>query len=151
MTPQSRKQQILTQHVGDELVIYDERTHKAHRLNVTAAHVWETADGVRTVPELADHLRATLSASGRAIEPDESEELVRLALEDLNRAGLLRQGLPSMTDAMTRRQMMVITAALLPVVASILAPTPAETNTFNNTTSIPVTTSTPGNTSPGGS
>ena len=37
MTPQSRKEQLLTQRVGDELVIYDERTHEAHRLNRTAA------------------------------------------------------------------------------------------------------------------
>jgi Coenzyme PQQ synthesis protein D (PqqD) len=57
MTPESRKEQLLTQRVGDELVIYDERTHEAHRLNRTAAAVWEQADGVRTVPELASSLR----------------------------------------------------------------------------------------------
>ena len=147
MTPQSRKQQIFTQRVGDELVIYDERTNGAHRLNATAAHVWETADGARTVPELADDLRTTLASDGQTIGADESETLVRLALEDLGRAGLLHQGIPSISEPMTRRQMLVVAAALVPVVASIVAPTPAMAQSHK----LPVTTTTPGNTSGGGS
>ena len=150
MTPQSRKQQILTQRVGDELVIYDERTNEAHRLNATAAHVWEAADGARTVPELADDLRTTLASDGRTIEADESETLVQLALEDLGRAGLLQQGIASISEPMTRRQMLVVTAALLPVVASIVAPTPAMAQSHFKPP-VPTTTSTPGNTSGGGS
>lgn len=147
MTPQSRKQQILTQRVGEELVIYDERTHDAHRLNGTAAQVWEMADGVRTVPELATALRTNLATGGHAaIEAEESETLVRLALEDLDRAGLLVRAIPPITESMTRRQMLVVAAALLPVVASIVAPTPAMAQSFFPPPS-PTPTPPPGNTS----
>ena len=136
MTPQSRKHQILTQRVGEELVIYDERTHDAHRLNGTAAQVWEMADGVRTVPELATALRTNLATGDHAtLETEESETLVRLALEELDRAGLLVQAIPPIAiapinESMTRRQMLVVAAALLPVVASIVAPTPAMAQSF---------------------
>ena len=60
MTPESRKDQLLTQRVGDELVIYDERTHAAHRLNPTAALVWRLADGERSVTDSASNLRESL-------------------------------------------------------------------------------------------
>ena len=146
MTPQSRKEQLLTQRVGDELVVYDERTHEAHRLNRTAAEVWEHADGARTVPELASSLRESLAAEGNAAVGDqESEELVRLALEDLGRAGLLVRGLPSINEPMSRRQMLVVAAALVPVVASIVAPTPAMAQSFFPSSSSSSST-TPGNT-----
>ena len=131
MTPESRKEQLLTQRVGDELVIYDERTHEAHRLNRTAAQVWEGADGARSVTELARDLRTALVSDGlEPIGPDDSEALVRLALDDLNRAGLLVEGLPKISEPMSRRQMLVVAAALVPVVASILAPTPAMAQSF---------------------
>jgi coenzyme PQQ synthesis protein D (PqqD) len=131
MTPESRKEQLLTQRVGDELVIYDERTHEAHRLNRTAAQVWEGADGARSVTDLARDLRTALVADGvEPIAPEDSEALVRLALDDLNQAGLLVKGLPKISEPMSRRQMLVVAAALVPVVASILAPTPAMAQSF---------------------
>jgi hypothetical protein len=149
MTPQSRKEQLLTQRVGDELVVYDERTHEAHRLNRTAAEVWEQADGARTVPELASSLRQSLAAEGGAAVGDqESEELVRLALDNLDRAGLLVRGLPAINEPMSRRQMLVVAAALLPVVASIVAPTPAMAQSFfpSSSSSSSSSSTTPGNT-----
>ena len=53
MKPESRKEQLLAQPVGKELVVYDKQTHTAHRLNQTAALVWRLADGRRTTAELA--------------------------------------------------------------------------------------------------
>lgn len=155
MTPQSRKEQLLTQRVGDELVVYDEQTHEAHRLNRTAAEVWEQADGARTVPELASSLRQSLAAEGGTeVGDQESEELVRLALDNLDRAGLLVRGLPAINEPMSRRQMFVVAAALVPVVASIVAPTPAQAQTFFSSSSSSLSSSssssssstTPGNT-----
>lgn len=129
MTPASRRDQLLLQPVGDDLVVYDERTHKAHRLNATAALVWQRADGERAVHDLAADLRCVLQASdgpqGSAVDEETSEELVRLALEELDRAGLLIRALPAVNELMTRRKMITVAAALLPVVASIMTPTPA--------------------------
>ena len=150
MTPQSRKEQLLTQRVGDELVVYDERTHEAHRLNRTAAEVGAQADGARTVPELASSLRESLAAGGEtAVGDQESEELVRLALDDLGRAGLLVRGLPAINEPMSRRPMLVVASAIFPVVASIVAPTPAMAQSFfpsSSSSSSSSSSTTPGNT-----
>lgn len=131
MTPESRRAQLLAQPVGDELVIYDERTNAAHRLNATAAHVWRLADGERSLQDLAAALGESLEPHDPAVLGDASasEELVRLALTELDRAGLLVRGLPALGEPMTRREMMVVAAALVPVVASIVAPTPAMAQT----------------------
>lgn len=120
MRPEARTDQLLTQEVGTELVVYDERTHQAHRLNGTARTVWHLADGRRSVDDLASALQATLGTP-------EAGTLVRLALADLNRAGLLvtRPG-PDLHETPSRRQMLTAAAsAFVPVVASIVAPPPA--------------------------
>lgn len=130
--PESRREQLLTESVGNELVIYDARTHDAHHLSPTAAHVWRQADGERDVADLARALRQSigrsLGAEGATVDDAESLELVRLALVELDRAGLLARALPNLAvlgEPISRRQMLGVTAALLPVVASIVAPTPA--------------------------
>jgi hypothetical protein len=150
MRPESRREQLLTQSVGNELVIYDERTHEAHRLSPTAARVWQLADGERELDQLAVGLRESIESVANAddvpIDDEASLELVRLALSELNRAGLLARALPDsavLGEPISRRQMLTVTAALLPVVASIVAPTPAmaatcqATAVANPTTVIP--------------
>jgi hypothetical protein len=72
----------------------------------------------RTLPSLDD-------ASGASLEIEDSEELVRLALEQLDRSGLLVRALPVGGEPITRRRMIAVSATLLPAVASILAPAPA--------------------------
>lgn len=109
---------MLTQEVGHELVVYDERTHEAHRLNRTAALVWRLADGRRSVAELASLVHA-------AIGVPEDEEFVRLALAELDLVGLLAQPLSETSGLISRRHLFQVAAYLLPVVASIVAPTPA--------------------------
>ena len=132
MRPESRREQLLTQSVGNELVIYDERTHDAHHLSPTAAQVWRLADGERDVPDLASALRQSIDQSpgydAATLDEADSLELVRLALAELDRAGLLTRALPDLAvlgEPISRRRMLNVTAALLPVVASIVAPTPA--------------------------
>ena len=118
MTPEARKDQLLAQDVGDELVLYDERTHEAHRLNHTAALVWRLADGRRSLSEIAPLLHDALDV------PDD-EDFVRLALAELDRAGLLVHKLPLETGPMTRREVFKVAAYLLPAVGFIVVPTPA--------------------------
>ena len=123
MRPESRREQLLAQSVGDELVIYDERTHEAHHLSPTAAQVWRHADGERDVADLASALRLSIAAApGEEVPlPDDAEslELVRLALVELDRAGLLARAVPDLAvfaEPMSRRQMLGVTAALVPIV-----------------------------------
>lgn len=118
MTPEARKDQLLAQDVGEEMVVYDERTFQAHRLNRTAAAVWRLANGRRSIVEIASLLR-------EAIDAPEGEDLTQLSLEELDRAGLLveRLKLHTVGESLTRRRLLKVTAGLLPVVVSMATPT----------------------------
>ncbi len=120
MKPQSRRSGLLIRELPDELLVYDQEQHRAHCLNQTAALVFRQADGTRTIADLAQL-------------PGADDQVVRLALEQLAAAGLLEGAFD--TDAappagMTRRDVArrvgLAAAILLPAVASIVAPTPAE-------------------------
>ncbi|MBV9851282.1 MAG: PqqD family protein [Armatimonadetes bacterium] len=123
MTPEARQDQLLVQKVGDELVVYDQQHHRVHRLNKTAALVWRHCDGRTGVAELAALLQ---SESGLPAD----EEVVRLALARLAKTRLLRDECPE-AKSITRRQVIRrlglagAMTLLLPVVTSIIAPTPA--------------------------
>ena len=121
MKPQSRRSGLLIRELPDELLVYDQEQHRAHCLNQTAALVFRHADGTRTAADLARL-------------PGADDQVVRLALEQLAAAGLLESGAlaaesPS-SAGMTRRDVArrvgLAAAILLPAVASIVAPTPAE-------------------------
>lgn len=112
MAPQARRDQLLTQQVGDELVIYDEQLDVAHRLNPPAATVWRLADGERTISDLTELLQEEFGGSV-------DESLVYVALEELQHANLLLSGLPPEMEPVSRRAMIATLATLLPVVASI--------------------------------
>jgi PKD domain-containing protein/all-beta uncharacterized protein/coenzyme PQQ synthesis protein D (PqqD) len=142
MCPESRREQLLAQSVGNEIVIYDERTHEAHRLSETAARVWQLADGERDLPALASALYDSIACAPQrdtaGLDDVESMELVRVALAELDRVGLLARAVPNLAvfgEPLSRRQMLGVSAALLPVVASIVAPTPAMATTCQATVS----------------
>jgi hypothetical protein len=118
VTPESRREQLISQEVGQELVVYDQQTHTAHRLNRTAALVWRLADGERSVSDISKILHDTADVP-------EDEELVRMALSELDKSGLLLRGLPTLDERITRRRLLSMSAALIPVVASIGVPSPA--------------------------
>ncbi|HVK02662.1 MAG TPA: PqqD family protein, partial [Armatimonadaceae bacterium] len=86
MKPEARQDQLLVQQVGDELVIYDQERHRAHRLNRTAALVWRYCDGQTTVEDMTRQLER----EGEGDLPADPE-VVWLALEGLSRARLLRE------------------------------------------------------------
>lgn len=124
----------MTRELPDELIVYDLTCHRAHCLNRAAAAVFRRADGTRTVAEIALELEDP--GGDRATR----EAIVRLALDQLAAAGMLETtpdempqpagveldagGSPSRRDALRRLGTGV--ALLLPVVASVLAPTPAD-------------------------
>jgi hypothetical protein len=129
--PRARRDQITVQAVGDETLLYDERRHMAFCLNATASAVWRLADGARTIAEIE-------AAAGRELGAEIGDEIVRVAYDDLRDNGLMIRdeeadscdaGDPA-TRVLSRRKMLarlgIGAAALLPVVASIVAPTAAQ-------------------------
>ena len=126
MTPKARHENLVVQELGDETVVYDEKRNHVHRLNRTSALVWKNCDGRKTVADLAELIQVEMGASV-------TEEIVWLALEQLEKERLLEEKLVRPEDAknVTRRQMLKKAALvggmtlLLPVVQSIVAPTPA--------------------------
>jgi hypothetical protein len=124
MKPVARRAGLLIRELPDELLVYDRKEHRAHCLNRTAAVVFRNADGTRTVADLA----LLLAPEGARAA---GESVVAEALARLAEAGLLEGG-PA-PRRWSRREMVrrvgLGAAILLPVVASVVAPTPAEAAT----------------------
>jgi hypothetical protein len=84
--PRARTDGLVTEQVGDDLVVYDEATQTAHALAPQAASVWKHCDGASTLEEIA-----------RSLAIDEAQ--VADAPEQLHVAGLLER-----PHLVTRRQ-----------------------------------------------
>ena len=124
MAMRKRQDNLLVKELGEEVAVYDERADKVHQLNPTAALVWQECDGQATAADIA----ATLSARTKL---PADEEIVRLALHQLDSAGLL-EGTENLPAGMICRRSLIqrlglagSVALLLPVVTSIVAPTAA--------------------------
>lgn len=118
--PRARAEGLIVERLGDELLVYDEFTHRSHCLNRAAALVWESCDGRATAGEIARGVGGGLNAEA-------AESLVWLALEDLGRKGLLRERRPRHAPGRISRRELVrklgVAAVLIPVIATITAPT----------------------------
>lgn len=124
MNPVARKNGLVVRELSGELVVYDLERHEAHCLNATAAAVFRAADGQRSAAQIARHLAAT-------VEPGADDAFVGLALHQLAQARLLDQEPPApRPGGVSRREVMrrvgIGAAVVLPLVTSVLAPTPAE-------------------------
>lgn len=126
--PLARKEGLVVQHLPDEVLIYDLETNRAHCLNETAGLVWQACDGRKTTSQITRELSAKLNAKL-------DDKIVWLALAQLSRKNLLVNAPipPSKLNGVNRREMvraLGLTAVVgIPVVASIVAPTPAEAAT----------------------
>jgi hypothetical protein len=111
-------------YVRDETIVYDEERQEAHSLNRTAGFVWSHSDGTHSVHDLA-----TLLATELGIEV--SDSLVEYTLDELSRVHLLESPNASEEVSVGRREVLRrlattgAAAVALPVVLSVLAPTPA--------------------------
>jgi Coenzyme PQQ synthesis protein D (PqqD) len=74
--PIARRERIVVDSVGDEVLVYDLDSDQAHSLDATAAAIWRACDGELAVAEIAD--RAGVS-----------ELLAWSTLEELGRLDLL--------------------------------------------------------------
>jgi hypothetical protein len=111
----------LTREFGDEVLVYDRERNVGHCLNATAAAAWKLCDGKKNTSELANILTQRL-----ATPVDES--VVQLALEELSKARLLVETEKPVRRTSRReaiRAIGIVGAIALPLVTSLVAPTPA--------------------------
>jgi Coenzyme PQQ synthesis protein D (PqqD) len=126
--PVARKQRLVIQELPDEVLVYDLDRDRAHCLNTTAALVWQRCNGRNTTAQIAQTL-------GRQFDCDVDEKIVWLALDQLGRNHLLdrRPSPPPALMGMDRRAMVralgLAAVVAIPVVKSIVAPTPAQAAT----------------------
>jgi hypothetical protein len=118
--PEKRLEGIVIEQVASETLLYDEAKHKAYCLNATAAAVWSACDGVRTVPQIAATVTATLA------HPVD-EDLVLFTLNELRRDGLIKAesvsvDLPSPSRRLMLQKLGASAVLLLPAIALIAAP-----------------------------
>jgi hypothetical protein len=127
-TPKARRSGLVIKDLSDEVLVYDLETNQAHCLNQASALVWNHCDGRRTVAEMAVLLEA------RA-EGDFTEEVVWLALNQLERFSLLEEPLdvPRGATTLSRRELGrrlgLAGVASLPFILSIVAPVAANAAT----------------------
>jgi hypothetical protein len=119
--PRARREGLLEETVGEELLLYDQDSHTAHCLSPIAACVWRHCDGECDVTELAELAGA-------------SEHLVADALHELREKDLLADEptLPeSAIPGVSRREAIVrvarvgAAAVAAPLIVSATAATPA--------------------------
>lgn len=121
--PKGRKSSLVVQELNNEIMIYDMTENKALCLNETSAIVWQACDGNNTISEITRILTEKLGKSA-------NEDLVWLAIEQLKKENLIENSneLKSPFLGMSRRDVIkkvgLGTLIALPVVASIIAPTP---------------------------
>ncbi len=116
-------------------VVYDRLNHQAHCLNKTVFTIWENADGTKSVDQLAGVLTEKL---GLPL----SQDLVLLSLAELKKVNLLQspakldsgEELPSRRQIGRKLALAGASAAFLPFVASLVAPTPAMARSYNPAT-----------------
>lgn len=109
---------LLVRKVGDEVIVYDSKTHTAHCLNDSAASVWQLCEAHKSVPEICAALE----------QPDEQQ--VWAILSELRSAGLLVNPPPGIDDNRLSRRDLVKRAGAgialaAPFLTSIIVPPPA--------------------------
>lgn len=127
---------VYTETLNDEMCVYEWTSKEVHALNATAARVWAMCDGKTSVSEMTDRLCAEFHLPN-------AEAVVWLALWEFKKKHLIEGELAVPPDhrALSRRDLIVklgLTAAALPVVTSIVAPTALQaqsgsSQTFNFT------------------
>lgn len=118
----ARETRLLVEAMDDELVVYDEATDTVHHLNRAAAAIWRLCDGTRNVEALCE-----AASSELGVEIDDAVVLETFTL--LDAAHLLEPTTdPQRRHGMSRRDFLVrvgVASVAIPVVTSIVAPTPA--------------------------
>lgn len=130
--PTARRHNLVIQELPGEVLVYDLDTHKAHCLNESAALVWRSCDGDRSVTDIVAEFES--SGLGKV-----SEDFVWLALDQLNESSLLDSDIPAAPSKRSRREIVrsigLASFAAGPITSSIVAPPNALANTNCGSTS----------------
>lgn len=117
--PMARQKGLVVQEMPDEVLVYDLDSNKAHCLNQSAALVWKSCDGNNSVTDIVREFET--NGSGKV-----SEDLVWLAIDQLNEKGLLEGEIAPRFQGQSRRQVIktigLASVVALPVIASLVAP-----------------------------
>ncbi len=120
--PVARKEGLVIQEMPDEVLVFDTETNKAHCLNETAAFVWKSCNGTNSV---ADITQSFGNQSGKPVD----ENLVWLAIDQLNENNLLAENLQANFNGQSRREVIkkigLAAVIALPIVSSLVAPSAA--------------------------
>jgi hypothetical protein len=113
--------ECLSREFGDEVLVYDLQRDMGHCLNSTAAATWKLCDGNNSLSQIA----RTLS---RQFSTKVDESVVFQALVQLADVHLLVEpvvGAKLLSRRVAMRRIGIAAAIALPLVTSIVAPTPA--------------------------
>lgn len=136
--PLARSKDILVQHAGKEILIYDVNSHKAYCLNETLAVIYQACDGRTTFGELR-------------VENNFTDDIILLALDGLEKENLLERGeeFVSPFDDLSRREVIkkigLASTIALPVIASLIAPSAVDAQSACRTLAQPCVGSGQGN------
>lgn len=122
--PISRQNNLVTQDLEIELLIYDLSNNKAFCLNETSAMIWQLCDGAKSIAEIAELMSNNLKIPV-------SEDLVRLAIGDLQKENLVEiESNQRFFEGKSRRDVIkkigFVSMITLPVVSSLVAPRAVE-------------------------
>jgi hypothetical protein len=116
-----RRDHLVVEELGTELLIYDQKRTQAFCLNEKAAFVWQHCDGKTTVAEISAQL-------SKSLDERVNDKVVEFALQTLSREGLLEPSQSSAPTGMTRRDLIqeigVRAAVALPVVTALFVSAP---------------------------
>lgn len=120
--PKARKENLVIQEMPNEVLVFDTETNKAHCLNQTAAFVWKACDGENSISDIT---KLFGNESGKSVD----ENLIWLAIDQLNESNLLAEELKADFKGQTRREVLkkigLAAVIALPLVSSLVAPTAA--------------------------
>ncbi|MEO6588017.1 MAG: PqqD family protein [Pyrinomonadaceae bacterium] len=122
MKPIARKDDLVIQEVGGEILVYDLRTNKAICLNQTSALVWQNCDGKKNAIEIATDIEKKLGSNV-------NEDFVWFAVNQLQKENLLDEEniIVNKFEGLNRREIIkkigLTSMAAIPVVVALAAPT----------------------------
>lgn len=131
ITPIARKNNLVIQEMGNEILIYDLKTNKALSLNETSGLVWQLSNGDRTISQIAETVTQKLNFAVK-------EDFVWLALEQLKKENLLENeaDITSKFQGASRREVIrkigFASLVTLPMISTIIAPTALQAQSGNS-------------------
>jgi hypothetical protein len=119
--PRARKDGLLEETAGEELLLYDQNSHTAHCLSPIATCVWRHCDGEHNLSELAGLVGVSESLVADALHELREKDLL------IPEPDLMQSTIPGIShrEAIGRGVRYGAAAAAVPLIVSATAATPA--------------------------